>query len=174
MTTVSIPTPGQTVGPFFRYGLEFPGGESLVPEGSAGSIRLSGRVLDGAGEPVPDALVELWQADAGGDIPAAEGSFNRDGTTFTGWGRVHTGLDGEYAFTTVEPGAGFFAIVIFARGLLDRLHSRIYLPERADDALLSSLPPADRATLVATRTPEGLHHDIRMQGDGETVFLAFR
>lgn len=167
------PTPGQTVGPFFRYGLEFEGGGELVPPHSPGAIRLHGVVTDGAGEPIPDALLELWQADADGAIPSAEGSFHRDGETFTGWGRVHSGDDGSYEFWTLEPDAPFLALVVFARGLLDRLHTRIYLPGK-DDAFLGSLTVAERATLVARRTPDGLRHDIRLQGEGETVFLAYR
>ena len=174
MNAVPRPTPGQTVGPFFRYGVEFPGGEHLVPEGSPGSVRLFGTVFDGAGEPVPDAFLEIWQTDASGAVPSADGSFHRDGETFTGWGRVHTADDGGYEFFTVEPGGGFFAIALFARGLMDRLHTRFYLPERADDPFLAALDDQGRATLVAERTPTGLRRDIRMQGDGETVFLAFR
>jgi len=169
---IQLPTPGQTVGPFFRYGLEFEGSELLVAPDSTGAVRLYGRVLDGAGEPVPDALIEIWQTDASGAIPTAEGSLHRS-DAFTGWGRVHSGDDGGYAFTTVEPGTGFFAVVVFARGLLDRLHTRIYLPEQPDDALLATLDAEERATLVARRTPHGLEHDIRLQGELETVFLAF-
>jgi len=174
MSSSPGPTPGQTVGPFFRYGVEFAGGEHLVPEGSPGSVRLYGTVFDGAGAPVPDAFLEIWQTDASGAVPGAEGSFHRDGETFTGWGRVPTTDSGEFEFFTVEPGSGFFAVVLFARGLMDRLHTRVYLPERADDPFLASLGADDRATLVAERTPTGLRRDIRMQGEGETVFLAFR
>lgn len=173
MSATLRPTPGQTVGPFFRYGLEFDDGERLVPVGSPGSIRLHGHVFDGAGDPVPDALVEIWQADASGAVPREDGSFRRDGT-FTGWGRVHTGEDGSYEFSTVEPGAGFIAVAVFARGLLDRLHTRIYLPQRPEDAFLASLTPDERATLVATATANGYHHDFHLQGEKETVFLAFR
>lgn len=165
-------TPGQTVGPFFRYGLEFEGGEALVPADHPGAIILSGRVTDGAGDPIPDALIEIWQQDAAGLIPHAEGSFHRDGETFTGWGRCHSTDDGEYSFSTVLPEADFISVVVFARGLLDRLHSRIYLPGRSD-AFLESLEPEERATLVAVPTAGGLRHDIRLQGERETVFLAF-
>ena len=174
MSNPGGPTPGQTVGPFFRYGVEFPGGGHLVPEGSPGSVRLYGTVVDGVGDPVPDAFLELWQADASGAIPSAEGSFHRDGESFTGWGRALTTEAGGYEFFTVEPGSGFFAVALFARGLMDRLHTRVYLPERADDPFLTALDAESRATLVAERTPTGLRHDIRMQGDGETVFLAYR
>lgn len=163
-----LPTPGQTVGPFFRYGLEFGGGETLV----TGGVRLYGTVFDGAGDPVPDALIEIWQTDASGAIPTAEGSFHRS-AEFTGFGRVHTTDEGGYEFVTVEPGTGFFAVVIFARGLLDRLHTRIYLPD-ASDAFVDGLTPVERGTVVAERTAEGLRRDIHLQGESETVFLAYR
>ena len=95
----SPPTPGQTVGPFFAFGLEYDGDSALVPPGSPGAIRLHGRVLDGAGEPVPDALLELWQADADGLVVQRSGSLRRDGYTFTGWGRAATDRTG----TTPSP-----------------------------------------------------------------------
>lgn len=169
-------TPGQTVGPFFGYALPYPAGPDLVPPGSAGAIRLQGRVLDGAGEPVPDALVELWQADPAGEPVRAEGSLQRDGWTFTGWGRAATDALGRYAFSTVRPGGDvpFFAITVVARGLLDRLQTRCYLPGGPDDALLASLPDYRRATLVAVAEPGGFRFDIVLQGEAETVFLAHR
>ena len=173
------PTPGQTVGPFFGYALPYDGDSELVPPGSARAIRLSGRVLDGAGVPVPDALIELWQADADGVVPRAEGSLHRDGFTFTGWGRASTDNTGRYSFTTLAPGATgprtapFFALTVFARGLLDRLQTRAYLPgpATADDRLLASLPTGRRDTLVARPDEHGFVFDIRLQGEGETVFL---
>lgn len=173
MSTALRATPGQTVGPFFRYGLEIERGGQLVHPESLGAVRVSGYVFDGAGDPVPDALVEIWQADASGSIPSVEGSLNR-GEDFTGWGRVHTAVDGGYEFTTVVPGSGFIAVVLFARGLLDRLHTRIYFSERADDALLSSLSDPERATLIARPVADGYRHDLHLQGAEETVFLAFR
>lgn len=171
MSTVLPGTPGQTVGPFFRYGLEFDGGTELVPPHSPGAIRLSGTVYDGAGDPIPDALVEIWQADGTGSIPTATGSF-RDRDGFTGFGRAHVSDDGVYEFCTLLPDADFISVIVFARGLMDRLQSRIYLPGRSD-AFLESLTPEERATLVAVATDDGLRHDLRLQGDGETVFLAF-
>lgn len=173
-----LPTSGQTVGPFFGYALPYDGGQDLVPAHHPNAVRLSGAVYDGAGTPVPDSLVEIWQADASGTIPDARGSLARDGYTFTGFGRSATTLDGVYSFTTVEPGpvdgaAPFFAVIVFARGLTDKLHTRIYLPG-ADDAFLRSLPSERRATLIAQRLPDGsLHHDIHLQGEAETVFLDF-
>ena len=168
------PTPGQTVGPFFGYALPFPHDDELVPPGSAGAVRLHGRVLDGAGRPVPDAILELWQADADGQVVQQAGSLRRDGWTFTGWGRASTDNEGRYGFTTRTPGAPFFALTVFARGLLDRLLTRAYLPDAADgDPFLASLPPDRRSTLVAAADRTGFVFDVRLQGDQETVFLTF-
>ena len=173
-------TPGQTIGPFFGQALPYEGGSELVPAGRAGAIRLHGLVADGAGTPIPDALVEIWQADAAGAVPQAGGSLHRDGWTFTGWGRCATDGSGHYSFSTLLPGpteegsAPFFAVVVFARGLLDRLFTRIYLPDHpANDAdpLLSSLTQAERTTLVAAEDAGGLRFDIHLQGERETVFL---
>lgn len=173
------PTPGQTVGPFFGFALPYDGDSELVPPGSAGAIRFSGLVLDGAGTPVPDALVELWQPDADGVVSREPGSLRRDGFTFTGWGRAATDNTGRYSFTTVLPGATvpgaapYVALTVFARGLLDKLHTRAYLPgvDAAGDRLLSSVPAERRETLIARPEPHGLVFDIRLQGEGETVFL---
>lgn len=171
--------PGQTVGPFFHLGLPFPGGNDLVPPGHPGAVRLHGVVTDGDGAPIPDALIELWQADADGRVPRAPGSFHRDGWTFTGWGRAATDPGGHYWFSTVEPGPTdldrppFFALTVFARGLLDRLFTRAYLPTEAGDPLLDALDPARRATLMTTREGRDLRFDIRLQGEGETVFLRY-
>ncbi len=129
-------------------------------------------MLDGAGQPVPDALVELWQADRDGAVVRAGGSLHRDGT-FSGWGRCGTDDDGAWSFRTVTPGAPFFALTVFARGLLDRLHTRAYLPDAPDDALLAGLDPGRRQTLRARPAEGGFVFDIRLQGDGETVFLAY-
>ncbi|MEU7867243.1 protocatechuate 3,4-dioxygenase subunit alpha [Dactylosporangium sp. NPDC049140] len=162
-------TPGQTVGPFFHLGLPYPGDSELVPPGRAGAVQLQGFVLDGAGDPVPDALIELWQADAEGRVVRAAGSLRRDGWTFTGWGRAGTDATGRYTFSTLAPGGPrpFFALTVFARGLTDRLFTRAYL--RAED-----LPPVDRReTLLAVAEPHGWRFDIRLQGDDETVFLTF-
>lgn len=166
-------TPGQTVGPFFGYALPYDGGPELVPAGRSDAIRLHGRVLDGAGDPVPDALLELWQPDADGVVAQAPGSLHRDGSTFTGWGRAATDDDGRYSFTTLTPGAPFFALTVFARGLLDRLFTRVYLPDAPDDALLDSLASDRRETLRARADGPDLRFDVRLQGAGETVFLSY-
>lgn len=176
MPEVLRPTPGQTIGPFFHDALPYDGGSALVPPGSAGAIRLHGTVYDGAGAPVPDALVEVRQAAPDGRAPRVEGSLRRDGR-FTGWGRSATDASGRYAFTTVRPGgvdggAAFFAMTVFARGLLDRLFTRAYLPG-ASDAFLAGLPDGERATLHTVADAEGLRFDIHLQGERETVFLTY-
>lgn len=176
-------TPGQTVGPFFAYGVEYPGMHEVAFPHSPGAIVLGGTVLDGAGNPIPDAFVEIFGADADGAVPRARGAFRRDGHTFTGFGRAFTNDEGRYEFWTRDPGARdgrapFFAAIVYARGLPNKLHTRIYLPEDtvalADDPLLASLSAGERSTLIARRTAEGgLEHDIRLQGDAETVFLVY-
>ena len=156
----SAATPGQTVGPFFGLALPRTGEEHLVPLGTRGAVRLTGRVLDGEGAPVPDALLEICQSDA--------------------YGRAATDAEGCYTFTTVRPTAPvlpFLPVAVFARGLLNRLFTRIYLPAPDDvlaaDPLLSQLAPERRATLVANADGDTLHFDVRLQGEGETVFLTF-
>ncbi|GAA4683223.1 protocatechuate 3,4-dioxygenase subunit alpha [Nocardioides nanhaiensis] len=176
-------TPGQTVGPFFHDALPYEHGPELLPPGSSDAVRLHGTVLDGDGVPVPDALLEIRQADADGRVPRTEGSLRRSGgarAVFTGWGRAATDPGGRYAFTTVEPGgvdggAPMFAVTVFARGLLDRLFTRAYLPGAAADAdpWLASLG-ARRETLLVTREADGsLRFDVHLQGPRETVFLTF-
>lgn len=178
------PTPAQTIGPFYGYALPFENDNQLLAPGLPGTIRLHGTVRDGAGETVPDALLEIWQADAAGNIPQEPGSLLRDGYTFTGWGRTAVDGAGHYTFTTVNPGATaegsapFISLLVFGRGLMNKLHTRIYLPDNeealAADRLLSSLPPERRSTLIAAREADGgLRFDITLQGDGETVFLAY-
>jgi protocatechuate 3,4-dioxygenase, alpha subunit len=179
------PTPGQTVGPFYAYALCYPGDSQLVPPGTPGALRLHGTVRDGHGAAVPDALLEIRQADPTGSVPAVAGSFRRDGHTFTGWGRCGTDPAGHYSFTTLEPGPHrpggprYLAVTVFARGLLNRLFTRAYLPEdvagdAAMDRLLAGLPVERRRTLVAEREPDGaLRFDVHLQGERETVFLRY-
>nr|WP_179756839.1 protocatechuate 3,4-dioxygenase subunit alpha [Kineococcus aurantiacus] len=172
------PTPGQTVGPFFHYALPYDGDSALVPHGTAGAVRLHGTVLDGLGVPVPDAVVEVWQADPAGRVVQAAGSLHRDGYTFTGFGRCATDRTGRYSFTTLTPGGvdgglPFFALAVFARGLLHRLTTRAYLPlpdGQDGDALLRAAGER-RATLVAAADPDGYRFDVHLQGPDETVFL---
>jgi protocatechuate 3,4-dioxygenase alpha subunit len=183
-STKLVPTPGQTVGPFYGYALPYDKDRELLAPGSPGSIRLQGTVFDGAGHPIPDAILEIWQPDSEGTIVHRTGSLVRDGYTFTGFGRSAVGNSGVYTFTTVNPGptesgaAPFISVAVFARGLMNRLFTRVYLPENeealAKDPLLSSLDPERRKTLIARRDADGgLTWDIRLQGEGETVFLDF-
>jgi protocatechuate 3,4-dioxygenase alpha subunit len=175
-----IATPGQTVGPFFHYALPYDGDRDLIAPGAPGAIRLHGTVYDGAGAGVPDALVEIWQADAEGHVVQRQGSLRRDAHTFTGFGRASTDRTGEYTFTTVAPagidgGLPFFALTVFARGLLNRLFTRGYLPLATDasDPLLDSLAPDRRMTLMCEPDPQGFRFDIRLMGERETVFLRY-
>lgn len=176
-------TSGQTVGPFFHYALPFAGDSDLVPAAHPDARRLHGRVLDGSGSPVPDALIEIWQPDRAGNVPRQSGSLHRDGWTFTGWGRCATDALGGYSFSTLTPGATgtgaapFFAVTVFARGLLDRLFTRAYLPgvdgTEPSDALLDCLTDDRRRTLLAQEDPHGWIFDITLQGPTETVFLTY-
>ena len=176
-------TPGQTVGPFFHGALPYPGGPDLVPPGSAGAIRLHGHVFDGAGDGIPDALVEIWQADPAGQVVQQAGSLRRDGWTFTGWGRASTDDSGHYTFSTVRPGPtapgrpGLFMITLFARGVTNRLFTRAHLPEDAaaldGDPLLASLTDEERASMITVAEPGGYRFDISLQGGRETVFLRY-
>ncbi|MDI3330205.1 MAG: protocatechuate 3,4-dioxygenase subunit alpha [Micrococcus sp.] len=186
-----VPTPGQTIGPFFGYAdgyeqvhLPFRDGNHLVNPARPDAVRLTGTVYDGNGDPIPDAMLEIWQADAEGNIPQETGSLVRDGWTFTGWGRATVDNVGTYTFSTVNPGpteegkAPFIHLVVFARGLLNKLHTRIYLPEDTaaleKDALLSSVDADRRSTLIAERQADGsLLFDVHLQGEKETVFLQF-
>jgi protocatechuate 3,4-dioxygenase, alpha subunit len=150
-------TAGQTVGPFFGFALPYDGAPELVPADTPGARRLGGVVLDGAGEPVPDALLELTVTAVGGERH---------------WGRAATDPEGRYAFTVPEPGGAFLGLTVFARGLLNRLFTRVYLPE-ASDALLETLPEDRRATVIAVGDADGYTFDVHLQGERETVFLTY-
>jgi protocatechuate 3,4-dioxygenase alpha subunit len=188
------PTPSQTVGPFYGYALPFTKGGDIAPTGHPDTITVHGYVYDGAGLPIPDAIVEVWQVAPDGSRTGAPGSLRRDpvngeiigrdGVAFTGFGRIATDADGHYLIRTLPPdGAPYLSLIVFARGLLHHLYTRAYLPELTDpaaDPLLASLSPERRGTLLATLdnggAPGVLHFDIRLQYDGvheETVFLAF-
>lgn len=182
------PTPSHTVGPFYGYALPFPGGGDIAPVEHPEAMTLHGYVYDGAGDPVPDAIVEFWQAGPDGSLAGAPGSMRRDpvtggflgrnGVDFTGFGRVPTDADGHYTVRTLPPGGPstpYISVCVFARGLTHHLFTRAYLTE-SPDALLASLTPERRATLIARPEPnrDRTHRfDIRLQGEEETVFLDF-
>ncbi|HLJ66234.1 MAG TPA: protocatechuate 3,4-dioxygenase subunit alpha [Chloroflexota bacterium] len=182
------PTASQTVGPFFEFGLLRPPGPEVVPESTPGAVRIEGTVFDGRGDPVPDAMIEIWQAWTSGryahpddprqDLALAEG--------FTGFGRSGTDGNGCFWFRTVKPGpvpwtdgrpqAPHLNVSVFARGLLHRLVTRLYFPDESEanaaDPLLASLPDARaRRSLIAVPENGALRFDIRLQGDEQTCFL---
>ena len=155
------PTPSQTVGPFFGFALPFDSGADAVAPGSPGAVRIEGQVLDGAGEAVPDALIEA----------AAEGQF----------ARCRTDSEGAFHLTVRKPSpndpqeAPALDVLVFARGLLRHLATRVYFPDEAAanarDRVLMLVDPARRSTLVAKAGAGALHFDVRLQGEGETVFF---
>ncbi|SHL50043.1 protocatechuate 3,4-dioxygenase, alpha subunit [Pseudonocardia thermophila] len=174
-------TPSQTVGPYLALGLTWPDGHLVVPEDAPGAIVVHGVVTDGAGEPVPDAVVETWQADADGRFDHPEDP--RGGSGFRGFGRCLTAPDGSWRVVSVKPGAigdgqaPHIDVSVLARGLLDRVVTRIYFPDEqaanAADPLLATVPQERRSTLLAVPDGPGrFRFDIRLQGEGETVFLA--
>ena len=182
------PTPSQTVGPYHHFALPYPGGERLVLLDDPDAVRIIGDIVDGEGQPVSDALVEIWQANRAGrythpedkreELPLQEG--------FTGFGRCATDVDGRYEFLTVKPGpvpgpngrpqAPHIDVAIFARGLLRQLVTRIYFPDEeeanAADPVLSSIEdPNLRSTLIARQLDGALGFDIYLQGEKQTVFF---
>lgn len=189
-----LPTPSHTVGPFYGHALPFPGGGDIAPVGHPDTIVLQGCITDGEGTPLPDAFVELWGADPDGNVPQVDGSIRRDpasggylgrnGVEFTGWGRIQTDANGHWTARTLRPGARgqsapYISVCVFARGLLVHLYTRIYLPgdEAAltADPLLARVPAERRDTLIARKQGDGTYRfDIRLQGEGETVFLEFQ
>ena len=190
MTRAVLPlTPSQTVGPYLSIGLlREMIGPNLVAEDDPHAVVVRGRLLDGAGDPVPDGMVEIWQANGAGrytheldardDLPLEQG--------FLGFGRSGTDGEGRFAFVTVKPGpvpwpdgglqAPHLSVGIFARGLLKRVATRMYFPDEegpnAADPVLSALEEHARRTLVA-RAEEGAYvFDIRLQGAEQTTFFA--
>ncbi|WP_081882118.1 protocatechuate 3,4-dioxygenase subunit alpha [Cryobacterium sp. MLB-32] len=178
-----VQTPAQTVGPFYGYALPYDKGAELVPGHHPHAIRLHGTVTDGAGEPVLDALLEIWQADATGTLSRDLGSLDRDGFTFTGFGRAATTIAGNYTFTTVKPGsvaghAPYVLVTVFARGLTHHLFTRAYFPAdaaaHASDTVLARIPADRRDTVICVQDGAASYRfDIRLQGANETVFLDF-
>ncbi len=178
----------QTVGPYFAIGLPWPAGPEAVRPGTAGAITLRGVVYDGAGDPIPDYLLETWQADPAGrfaDLWGYGGPSELDG--FRGFARVgHEVGDGSFELLTVKPGALALAsgaiaaphidVSLFARGLLHRCVTRFYFADEAAanaaDPVLATVPPARRETLLAQPVQGGYEIDIHLQGPDETVFFA--
>jgi protocatechuate 3,4-dioxygenase alpha subunit len=189
-------TPSQTVGPFLAIGLPWPDGPYVVPEDTPGAIVITGTVLDGAGEPLPDAVVETWQADPDSRFDHPDdprGQASPEVKAFRGFGRSMTEADGTYRIVTLRPGAlpalhggteaPHIDVSVFARGLLDRVVTRIYLPDEVEanaaDPVLTAIDPSRRETLVAIAADGGspggrsaeFRFDVRLQGERETVFF---
>ncbi|GII25943.1 protocatechuate 3,4-dioxygenase subunit alpha [Planosporangium mesophilum] len=181
-------TPSQTVGPYLSIGLTWEDGPYVVPEDTPGSILVTGRVYDGQGQLVTDGLVETWQADPDGRFAHADdprGAVESQLPGFRGFGRCNTDADGSFRIVTVKPGplptpdgdteAPHLNVSVFARGLLDRVVTRLYFPDEAEanaaDPVLNAVDPDRRATLIAEATPDGYHLEIRLQGENETVFF---
>jgi protocatechuate 3,4-dioxygenase, alpha subunit len=180
-------TPFQTLGPFFDFGLVIPNGEVVAAPSAGGRhVTIEGVVRDGAGSPLPDALIEIWQADASGRYrnPSDPANGSTD-PAFDGFGRVATDAEGRFLFKTVVPGrvaggdgrlqAPHVAVGVLARGILTRLVTRVYFedePSNSEDAVLSLVPLSRRGTLLAKPTGSNRYRfDIVLQGSGETVFF---
>jgi protocatechuate 3,4-dioxygenase alpha subunit len=180
-------TPSQTVGPYFAIGVPFPGGPLIVPAGSPGAIRLTGTIYDGRGEVIPDHLIEFWQPDADGRFADIYGHGEQSTLEgFRGFGRygVEDG-DGTYEIVTVKPGrvagtdgqlqAPHIDVTLFARGMLNRVVTRVYFADEpeanAADQVLATVPAERRNTLLAQPAADGYRFDIHLQGPGETVFF---
>jgi protocatechuate 3,4-dioxygenase, alpha subunit len=182
-------TPSQTVGPYFAIGLPWPEGPHVVDPSTPGAFTITGTIYDGAGVPIPDHLIETWQADPQGlyaDLHGHGGGSEMEG--FRGFARygVEVG-DGRYEIVTVKPGrvkgvggrgrlqAPHIAVTLMARGMLNRVVTRIYFGDEeeanAEDPILALVPAERRSTLIATPTDGGYRFDIRIQGPGETVFF---
>lgn len=182
-------TTSQTVGPFFKIGFSWLYRDNLAGPGVAGErVEIAGRILDGDGKPVPDGIVEIWQANAQGKYAHPDDAQEKPGEPgFSGYGRVPTDDDGRFRFTTIKPGrvpgpdgnlqAPHLAVSVFTRGLLRRLVTRIYFPDEpsnAEDFALNLVDPGRRGTLIAKRmtgTTGALEWNVVLQGQGETVFF---
>lgn len=189
-------TPSQTVGPFFHYGLTPGAAYANVPvsadglvaaPGTAGEhVTLTGRVFDGEGQPVPDAMLEIWQADGEGRYAHDADRRPRASNTFSGFGRSDTQADGTFSFATIKPGpvpgpngtlqAPHVLVAVHGRGMLTHLYTRFYFEDEAaanaGDPILALVPEDRRGTLIMKRSGSTYSLDIRLQGDGETVFFA--
>lgn len=182
-------TASQTVGPFFAIGTTWMNCNTLAGPGVPGEpVTIRGCVLDGDGQPVPDALIEIWQANSHGKYAHPED--RQDKTVeprFRGFGRIHTDGEGIFQFSTIKPGrvpgpgdvpqAPHIVVSVFARGLMKRLVTRIYFPDEpanAEDFLLKRVDPARWETLIAKKSEAqqgALEWNVVLQGPGETVFF---
>jgi protocatechuate 3,4-dioxygenase, alpha subunit len=190
---VSEITPSQTVGPFFKYGLT-PNGQYewndaftnnlVTPDVSGDRIRVEGRVFDGDGQPVPDCMLEVWQADGQGRFADPQDKRALPNAKFRGFGRCGTDANGTFTFDTIKPGsvpdpegklqAPHLLLAVFARGMLRHLYTRIYFGGEAandSDPVLALVPADRRASLIAARDGAVYRLDLRLQGDDETVFF---
>jgi protocatechuate 3,4-dioxygenase alpha subunit len=198
-------TPSQTVGPFFAYGLaphnrcdwkpnpnydwkETVGANLITPDATGQKIRIEGRITDGDGKPINDAMIEIWQADSQGRYTHARGEKPRPNAKFTGFGRSATDKDGVFVFDTIKPGsvpgperkpqAPHIVVCIFSRGMLRQVYTRLYFSDEAAngaDPILALVPADRRGTLIAHKEASGARtvyrFDIRVQGENETVFF---
>jgi protocatechuate 3,4-dioxygenase, alpha subunit len=185
------PSGSQTVGPYFTIGLEYLCSHAVPePAANAETVSVSGRLLDADGVPVPDAMLELWQADPRGRYTSEERAAIVDKPTdLPGFARVATDSQGAFWFATAKPGmvpfdndrmqAPHIVVLIFMRGLLRHLITRMYFPDEDAnkvDPVLELLPPDRRGTIIARRDPENpaaLQWNIILQGEEETVFFAW-
>jgi protocatechuate 3,4-dioxygenase, alpha subunit len=182
-------TTSQTVGPFFKIGLQWLYRDNLVGEGVSGErVTIQGRIFDGEGVPVPDAIVEIWQANAHGKYAHPEDTQDKPlEPGFKGYGRVPANSEGVFRFATIKPGpvpgpngkeqAPHIAVSVFMRGVLRRLVTRIYFPDEARNAadfILNLVEPGRRQTLIAKKTAGDLsvlEWNVVLQGPDETVFF---
>ena len=181
-------TASQTVGPFFRIGLEPLYSTDLAPSSAVDDkIAIHGCVIDGDGKPVSDAILEIWQANALGKYAHPDDAQDKPLTPgFKGFGRVPTDENGLFRFTTIKPGsvagprgmpqAPHLLVAVFMRGLLIHLVTRVYFPEdgaNATDPVLNLVPAMRRPTLIAKQSADGLEWNVILQGDNETVFFDY-